>query len=135
VAGVCSRIVCCHLKEETDVSKRNVLVLGVVLCAMLAMGFVAGKAATKTPVPPFTLTAVPITQEFSSPTFLLTDSQSATVRVLALRYARNFDPNWAEATLQDNGLVLAVWAQFDLAKLPAAGPAGEGAETTPPPKP
>jgi hypothetical protein len=125
------------LEGETNVSKRNVLVLGVVLCAMLATGFVAGQAATRAPVPPFRLTAVPPnTGGIVTPSFLLTDSRSSTIKLITVMN-RDWEnmPGPKLRDLRRPGIGLVVLAEFDLSKLPAGDIAGDGTETTPSPKP
>jgi hypothetical protein len=121
-------------------SKRNGLVLAVVFCAVLALGFVAGNTMGKTPAPPYTLTALPqIGQSpgYSTPTFLLTDSQSPMVKLVTVRYADQVDAGWASPfpKLEDNRMAFIVLAEFDLTKLPAGGAAGEPAANSPPAKP
>ena len=115
-------------------SKRDVLLVAVVLCGMLTLGFVAGRTPDRMPASPYTLTAVPLSPGFPEPTFLLADSQSPTIRVIRVTNAR---PNEIPPgpKLEDGRYTLVLMSEFDLTKLPAGGAPGDAAANGPPAKP
>lgn len=96
-------------------SKRNVLIVVLALCAMLTVGFVAGTASRATPTPPYTLTP------FGAPDdnfFLLTDSRSPIIRLLV--FQRTAGEQMPGPRIVDGGLSLTVLAEFNLDKLSRA---------------
>lgn len=96
-------------------SKRNVLIVVLALCAMLTVGFVAGTASRATPTPPYTLTP------FGAPDdnfFLLTDSRSSTIRLIV--FQRTVREQMPGPSIVDGSLALTVLAEFNLDKLSRA---------------
>jgi hypothetical protein len=112
-------------------SKHRGLVLVFVLCAVLTLGFVAGKTADRPSAPPYTLTAVPLSPGFPEPTFLLADSQSPTIRVIRVTNAlpKEIPPR---PKLESGRYTLVLMAEFDLAKLRSGDATGEPAANNPP---
>jgi hypothetical protein len=99
-------------------SKRNMLLAGLVLCGMLMLGFVAGKASYGTPAPPYTLTVVP-SLDPSYPRFLLTDSRSPIIRLVTVQDTHR--DMMTGRSVVDGRLALTVMAEFDLDKLSGNG--------------
>jgi hypothetical protein len=98
-------------------STRKALVAAVVLCGFLWVGFIAGMTAEKNVAsPPFTLT--PCSGGLSR-TFLLTDSQSSTVKLVA--FWEQYTGYETRPRVENNGMALIVLNEFDLTKLSSQG--------------
>lgn len=106
-------------------STRNALVLAVVICGLLALGFAAGRTAERIPAPPYTVTPSPGGQ------FLVTDSQSGLIRVMTLGHESAPGGVPKGPRVSDNGYWLALLAQFDITQFPVAAKADEAAPSTP----